>query len=93
VPVNVVVTEGDEHVVCCRHSPVQLAGTPQTLGVPAPPQVFGAEQVPHWSSPPQPSPIGPQSPAAQTFGTQAGAPHTLATPPPPHVWPEGQLPH
>ena len=34
-------------------------GLPQTPGVPPPPQVEGALQVPHWSSPPQPSPAGP----------------------------------
>ncbi len=43
---------------------------PQTLGAPPPPQMAGAAQAPHWSSPPQPSPTGPQSPPAQVRGTQ-----------------------
>jgi hypothetical protein len=33
---------------------------PQTLGVPPPPHVWGAEQVPQLSVPPQPSPTVPQ---------------------------------
>src|SRR5262249_2127156 len=52
-------------------------------------------QVPHWRSPPQPSPAGPHwMPSwAQVFGVHIGMPHTLGTPPPPQVWPIGQLPH
>jgi hypothetical protein len=44
--------------------------------------------VPHWSTPPQPSPIGPQFAltAAQVVGVQGGPPpHWLGTPPPPQL--------
>src|SRR5262245_55921831 len=76
---------------------------PHTEGFPAPPQISGAVQLPHWRSPPQPSATGPQfAPAsAQVRGVQRGAsappsaaapvPHTLG-PPPPQVWPVGQAP-
>ena len=45
---------------------------PQTLGVPPPPQVCGAVQVPHWTMPPQPSPMGPQLALAEA---QVRRPH------------------
>jgi hypothetical protein len=48
----------------------------------------GAAQVPHEATtPPQPSPIGPQfaPTSAQSRGVQAGAPHALGVPPPPQV--------
>jgi|SRR5580704_9278235 hypothetical protein len=47
-------------------------GLPQTLGVPPPPQVEGALQVPHSSSPPQPSEAVPQKipSSAQVNGVQ-----------------------
>src|SRR4051812_17268061 len=35
-------------------------GIPHTLATPAPPQVWGAPQLPHWSVPPQPSEMLPQ---------------------------------
>jgi hypothetical protein len=57
----------------------QVAGVqPQTLGVPPPPQVCGAVQLPQLSVPPQPSGIEPQSLfcAAQVVGVQLL--HTLA---------------
>ena len=61
-------------------TPVQ----PHTFGVPPPAQVFGAEQVPQLSDPPQPSGIVPQFLpwAVQVVGVQ---PQTLDTPPPPQV--------
>ena len=45
---------------------------PQTLGMPPPPQVWPAGQLPHWRRLPQPSPAGPQfTPcAAQVVGVQ-----------------------
>ena len=72
--------------VCTTH--------PQTLGVPPPPQVWPAGQLPHWRRPPQPSPAGPQltPSAAQVVGVHA-LPQTKGVPPPPQVWPAGQLPH
>jgi hypothetical protein len=64
---------------------------PHTLGVPPPPQVFGAEQVPQLSEPPQPSASVPQflPCAVQVVGVQ---PHTLGVPPPPQVCGAVQLP-
>ncbi len=39
---------------------VHMIMCPQTLGMPAPPQVSGMVQVPQSSVPPQPSPCVPQ---------------------------------
>jgi hypothetical protein len=83
-------------------SPAQVFGlqlpTPQTFGVPPPPQV-PLEHVPQLTVPPQPSLMGPQlAPTlAQVRGEQAGVPHTLAVPPPPQVsgaphWPQSSRP-
>src|SRR5208283_4003781 len=41
-------------------SPASGFGVPQVLATPAPPHVAGGRQLPHWSTPPQPSPCGPQ---------------------------------
>ena len=61
-------------------------GVAQTSGVPVPPQIWGAIQVPQASQPPQPSGIAPQvfPCAAQVVGVQPPA-HTFGVPPPPHV--------
>jgi hypothetical protein len=68
-------------------------GAPQTPGVPAPPQVCGAVQVPQFCVPPQPSPETPQDrpSAAQFFGVQAAVPH-LPGPPPPQMAGAVQVP-
>src|SRR5206468_2232718 len=54
----------------------QPATPPHTLGVPPPPQVSGAKQVPQSIELPQPSPAGPQlkPKSAQVFGTQVLVP-------------------
>ncbi len=94
IPLTVVVMAGVEQLTCWRQRPVQLAGMPHWLAT-RPPQVFGSEQPPHWITPPQPSPIGPQVAAptlAQVSGTHAGLPHTLEVPPPPHTAGAVQLP-
>jgi hypothetical protein len=74
---------------------VQLTVCPHLLGVPLPPQVSGSVHVPHWTTPPQPSEIGPQSaPAwAQVLGVQMAPPHLLGSPPPPHVCGGVHVPH
>lgn len=75
---------------------VQSSVRPQTLGVPPPPQVSGAVQLPHWRRPPQPSAMGPHEPStsSQVFGTQSlPPPHRLGSPPPPQVVGMGQPPH
>src|SRR5205823_5577222 len=51
-------------------------GLPHWLGLPPPPHVSLLEHVPHWMTPPQPSPMGPQlafSPV-HVFGTQLVGP-------------------
>jgi hypothetical protein len=65
---------------------------PQTLGVPAPPQVFVPVQEPQGRVPPQPLEIEPQFLpwAAQVVGVQ---PQTLAAPAPPQVLGPVQAPH
>ncbi len=71
-------------------------GAPQTLGVPPPPQVVPAAQVPHSRSPPQPSLTGPQlAPAiAHVRGVQPDMPpQRLGMPPPPQVSGAAQVPH
>ncbi len=58
---------------------------PHWFGVPPPPHVLGAVQLPQVSIPPQPFEIIPHSPAVQVFGVH---PQTLAPAspgPPPHV--------
>jgi hypothetical protein len=76
---------------------VPASAPPQTLGVPPPPHIAGAVQLPQWSRFPQPSPTGPQFAAAcvQVRGTQGvlGTPQVFAAPPPPHVAGALQLPH
>jgi hypothetical protein len=70
----------------------QVVGVhPQTLGLPVPPQVWGAVQVPQLSVPPHPSGMDPQlSPrAAQVVGVH---PQTLGLPLPPQVWGAVQVP-
>src|SRR5262249_10477855 len=73
--------------------PVQFAVQPQTFGVPPPPQVCGAVQVPQLMSPPQPSGAVPQfCPAGQVvFGMHAPHVPLLQTQPSPprtaDVWP------
>ena len=101
VPVIVVSTPPPQFC-CCRQRPVH-ALLPQTPGVPPPPHVKIPGQVsPHWITPPQPSPAGPQlKPCfAQVVGLQLGAPstprpllppHTLK-PPPPQYCGFGQAP-
>src|SRR2546423_463534 len=77
----------------------QPAEPPHTPGVPPPPHVCGAVQVPQSNVPPQPSPCWPQliaivAQSAVVFGTQpAVPPHTLGAPPPPHVCGAVQVPH
>ena len=63
----------------------QPAVPPHLLGAPPPPQVCGAVQAPQFSSPPQPSPAGPQSKAScpQVLGTQVPSPAPAPAPPPP----------
>jgi hypothetical protein len=61
------------HVFGVQTTPASFAyGFPHTLGTPAPPQMYGALQVPQSSEPPQPSPMRPQlAPAvAHVFGVQ-----------------------
>jgi hypothetical protein len=67
---------------------------PHLLGVPPPPQVCGGVQVPHWSTPPQPSPAGPHSTAccAQVRGVQAGPESGTSMTVPPSVTPMGPGP-
>jgi hypothetical protein len=62
-------------------------GLPHTFAIPPPPHVSGAAHVPHSSTLPHPSPIGPQlNPRpAHVLGVHCGAPHTFAVPPPPQV--------
>src|SRR5687767_7704955 len=61
VPVTVVLAPPAQ-AICRRHRFVQaLAGLPQTLACPEPPQVSPAVgQAPQSTSPPQPLPITPQ---------------------------------
>jgi hypothetical protein len=71
---------------------------PQMLGVPPPPQIWGAVHVPHEMRPPQPSARGPQllfGKSAHVFGLHEfePVPHVLAFPPPPHVSGAAQVPH
>jgi hypothetical protein len=58
---------------------------PQTFGVPPPPHVCGAVQVPQLIVPPHPSGIVPQlsGDGQLVSGVQ---PQTFGVPPPPHVW-------
>lgn len=89
-----VLAEGSLQVTCCRQRLVQVLLTAHTFGVPPPPQLSGSAQVPHWMTPPQPSPAAPQfTPrSAQVMGVHGGAPQTLATPPPPQVSLPAQVP-
>jgi hypothetical protein len=85
--------------------PAQSGVQPQTFGVPPPPQVFGASQVPQARSLPQPSGIVSQSlPAAwqvvgvqlQTLFVQAPteqAPHSSVPPQPSLIVPQLVAPH
>jgi hypothetical protein len=68
---------------------------PHRLGVPPPPQMYGALHVPQSSRPPQPSPTAPQfaPTSVQLRGVHAaplsptyGLPQTLGTPPPPQMY-------
>jgi len=64
---------------------------PQTPGMPPPPQVSGAVQVPQLRVPPQPLPLEPQlMPSSwHVCGVQlppSMKPHCPGVPPPPHVW-------
>jgi hypothetical protein len=76
------------------HMPASTPRKPQTPGVPPPPQVSGAVQLPQSRDPPQPSPAGPQLIPwlMQLLGMHAPPPHTLGLPPPPHVWGAVQVP-
>ena len=67
---------------------------PHTLGVPPPPQVWGAVQAPQSRVPPQPSEGAPQSlpAAAQVVGVQTLPPQTFGVPPPPQICGAGQAP-
>jgi hypothetical protein len=72
----------------------ELPLSPQTPGW-LPPQIWGALQVPHSMSPPQPSPAGPQlNPSwAQLIGVQLpDEPQTFGLPPP-QIWGALQVPH
>ncbi|HUB06769.1 MAG TPA: hypothetical protein VMB50_07205, partial [Myxococcales bacterium] len=74
----------------------QVRGTqpswpPQTLGWPPPPQVSGAWQLPHWRTPLQPSPMGPQlapteaqlrRPQPPSLGPPVEPPPPVLLPPP-----------
>src|SRR5271170_3893124 len=75
-----------------------MLAVPHTLAWPPPPHVWGAAQVPQLTSPPHPSPAGPQlyPRLAHVFGVQlppSPTPQTLAVPPPPHVAGDAQVPH
>ena len=85
---EMVVAPPPAHLTCCVQRPVQTGTTsfPQTLAVPPPPQISPAfMHVPHCTTPPQPSAIGPQfAPTlAHVFGAHAVPPQTLGVPPPP----------
>jgi hypothetical protein len=83
------------HVFGVHTTPASFAyGLPHTFAVPAPPQRYGELQVPQSSSPPHPSPTGPQlAPTdAQVRGVQTtpaslanGLPQTLGVPAPPQM--------
>jgi hypothetical protein len=64
-------------------------GTPQTLGVPEPPQVAGGVHEVQSSVPPQPSPMTPHVAPPSIVGHvvigKHATPHSNAVPPPPHV--------
>jgi hypothetical protein len=96
VPLTLVVPPSQ---LTCRGQRFVQGGVPppQTLGTPAPPQISGAVQDPHWRIPPQPSATGPQfEPACwQVLGVQGApfVPHTLAVPPPPQMSGAVQVPH
>jgi hypothetical protein len=70
---------------------VKLGVHPQTLGVPPPPHVWGAAQLPQCTKPPQSFITTPQlSPAGQVVvGVQ---PHWFGVPPPPQVWGAAHMP-
>src|SRR3954464_894502 len=82
-------------VLCCAtHVVATHNPTPQTLGVPAPPQLCPVGQPPGMSQlivEPQPSVVLPQflPSCAHVFGVQ---PQTFAGPPPPHVFGSPQPP-
>src|SRR5712691_10810724 len=67
-------------------------GVPHTLGVPVPPQIWGAMQVPQASHPPAPSGIAPQFFPWAVHVVGVRGPQTLATPPPPQIWGALQVP-
>ena len=67
-------------------------GVPHTLGVPVPPQIWGAVQVPQASHPPAPSGIAPQFFPWAVHVVGVRGPQTLATPPPPQIWGALQVP-
>jgi hypothetical protein len=59
-------------------TPAQVSGVqPHTLGVPAPPQIWGGEHAPQSSTAPHPSPVCPHSAArlSHVEGTQGVEPH------------------
>ena len=62
-------------------------GPPHIPGVPPPPQVWPAGQLPQFSIPPQPSSLGPHCSfrEAQVAGMQAPLPQTPGLPPPPQI--------
>jgi hypothetical protein len=65
------------------------------LGVPLPPQVWGAVQPPQSTGVPQLLVTVPHLPAQRTpinTGTHVPVAHTLGVPPPPQLWPAGQPP-
>ena len=73
-----------------RGTQLLAPGVPQTFARPPPPQDCGAVQVPHMSSPPQPSARGPQlAPASAQVRRvhEPVVPQVFGTPPPPHDCP------
>jgi hypothetical protein len=78
---------------CSLHVRGVQLGAPHFPGTPPPPQVSGAVQSPHASTPPQPSPAGPHSMfcSAHVRGLH-DPPQTPGTPPPPQTCPGGHVP-
>ena len=78
----------------CAHVFAAHVPPPQTLGVPPPPQVWGAVQSPQLMVPPQPSPCSPQVAPSwrHVRGVHEGTPQTFGCPPPPHVVEPAQVP-
>jgi hypothetical protein len=66
---------------------------PHALGVPAPPHVSGAVQVPQVTVVPQFVVASPQLFPAQAVARSGVQPQTFDTPPPPHVSGDAQEPH